>query len=338
MKATSLEPIFLAVTTDIAPLKTMFRRSRAMSQVRHAIGETEFNTAYDFFRRTAAEMAERGESDRAVRMIEEFDALIMRAGDESGYLLNIHAALMQILTALCIERDDMERATATAAATLSLLSQEPRRKDEPFLEILATLLYDIAIIHTAGNEFKQAERELEKSLKIFDRLAKADPARYGSAQIMALNASTSVYRSRVKQAELLAHYQASTSVYLQMVNQGIGNATTRLVESLLTEGRTLADMGRHREAVQFFTRALKYSTKIEPELTLAQLQMTVDLGESMLQVPAMRDKGVHLLNTMLHKATKINAAEEHRRIVDILVNAKSRSRDILWLWHKIFPR
>ena len=306
MKATSLEPIFLAVTTDIAPLKTMFRRSRAMSQVRHAIGETEFNTAYDFFRRTAAEMAERGESDRAVRMIEEFDALIMRAGDESGYLLNIHAALMQILTALCIERDDMERATATAAATLSLLSQEPRRKDEPFLEILATLLYDIAIIHTA--------------------------------QIMALNASTSVYRSRVKQAELLAHYQASTSVYLQMVNQGIGDATTRLVESLLTEGRTLADMGRHREAVQFFTRALKYSTKIEPELTLAQLQMTVDLGESMLQVPAMRDKGVHLLNTMLHKATKINATEEHRRIVDILVNAKSRSRDILWLWHKIFPR
>lgn len=338
MKATSLEPIFLAVTTDIAPLKTMFRRSRAMSQVRHAIGETEFNTAYDFFRRTAAEMAERGESDRAVRMIEEFDALIMRAGDESGYLLNIHAALMQILTALCIERDDMERATATAATTLSLLSQEPRRKDEPFLEILATLLYDIAIIHTAGNEFKQAERELEKSLKIFDRLAKADPARYGSAQIMALNASTSVYRSRVKQAELLAHYQASTSVYLQMVNQGIGDATTRLVESLLTEGRTLADMGRHREAVQFFTRALKYSTKIEPELTLAQLQMTVDLGESMLQVPAMRDKGVHLLNTMLHKATKINATEEHRRIVDILVNAKSRSRDILWLWHKIFPR
>ena len=58
----------------------------------------------------------------------------------------------------------------------------------------------------------------------------------------------------------------------------------------------------------------------------------------MLQIPAMRDKGVHLLNTMLHKATKINAGEEHRRIVDILVNAKSRSLDILSLWHKVFPR
>ena len=338
MKPTSLESVFLSVTTDVAPLRAIFRRSRAMAQVRHAIGEADFNTAYDFFRRTAVEMVERGETARAIRSIVDIDALIMRAGDESGHLLNIHAALMQILTALYIENGEMDLATSTAASTLNLLSQEPRRKDEPFLEILAALLYDIAYIHVGGNEFKQAERELEKSLKIFERLAKTDPNRYGSAHIMALNASTSVYRSRVKQAELLAHYQAATSTYLQMVNEGIGDATSRLIESLLTEGRTLADMGRHREAVQYFSRALKYSTKLSPDFTREQLVMSIDLGESMLQIPAMRDKGVHLLNTMLHKATKVNAGEEHRRIVDILVNAKSRSLDILSLWHKVFPR
>ncbi len=58
----------------------------------------------------------------------------------------------------------------------------------------------------------------------------------------------------------------------------------------------------------------------------------------MLSVSAMREKGVHLLNTMLHKATKINALDEHRLIVDALYHAKSRSLDILSLWHKVFPK
>ena len=123
-----------------------------------------------------------------------------------------------------------------------------------------------------------------------------------------------------------------------MVNSGIEDATSRLVESLYTEGRTLAQMGRHREAVQYLTRALKYLTKINPIFDLRQLTMSIDLGEALLNVPASRDKGIHLLNTMLHKATKINAGEEHRRIVDILLNAKSRRLDILGIWHKVFPK
>ena len=41
---------------------------------------------------------------------------------------------------------------------------------------------------------------------------------------------------------------------------------------------------------------------------------------------------------MLHKATKINALDEHRLIVDALYHAKSRSLDILSLWHKVFPK
>ena len=52
----------------------------------------------------------------------------------------------------------------------------------------------------------------------------------------------------------------------------------------------------------------------------------------------MKDTATHLINTMLHKATKINATDEHRRIVDRLYNAKSSSLDILGLWHKVFPK
>lgn len=338
MKPISLEAIFSQATTDTTALRALFKRTRAMAEVRHAIGDTEFNTAYDFFRATAAEMIERGEIDRAIDTLNEIDTLIARSGEEEGHLLNIHAALMQILTALYIEKGNMEQAMSTAAATLNLLAQEPKRKDEPFLSVLGALLYDIAYLHGERKEYKQAERELEKSLKIFERLAKSNPERYARAHVMALNAATAVYRNRVKQAELLAHYQVATSTYLQLMDSGVDDAATRLVESLTSEGDTLAQMGRHREAIQYYTRALKYLTKLESDFSLQQLILSIALGESMLQIAAMRDKGVHLLNTMLHKATKLNAADQHRRIVDSLVNAKSRSLDILGLWHKVFPK
>lgn len=338
MKAISLESVFITPDTDTEELRSLARRNPSMAELRHALGGVSFNTAYDFFRAMAIDRIERGEAMRAIALIQETDALLMRAGGEEGRRLDMHAALMQILTALQIEQDDITEAVVTAATTLSLLAQEPKRKDEPFLEVLGCLLYDVAFLHAGRSEFKQAERELEKALKIFERLAKVNPSRYGSAVIMAQNASTSIYRSRVKQVNLLAHYQVATSTYLQMVNSGIEDATARLVDSLHTEGRTLAQMGRHRDAVQYFTRALKYLTKLNPVFDRRQLEMSIDLGEALLNVPASRDKGIHLLNTMLHKATKINAEADHRRIVDILVNAKSRRLDILGLWHKVFPR
>jgi len=338
MKPISLESVFSQPTTDTSTLRALLKRTKAMAEIRHAVGETEFNTAYDFFRTSAAEMVERGDIDRAITTLNEIDTLITRNGDEEGHLLNIHSALMQILTALYIEKGDKEQAMATAAATLNLLAQEPKRKDEPFLSVLGALLYDIAYLHGERKEYKQAERELEKSLKIFERLAKTDPERYASAHVMALNAATAVYRNRVKQAELLAHYQAATSTYLHLIATGVEDAASRLVESLTSEGDTLTQMGRHREAIQYYTRALKYLTKMEADFSLQQLHLSISLGESMLKIAAMRDKGIHLLNTMLHKATKINASQDHRRIVDILVNAKSRSLDILGLWHKVFPK
>lgn len=340
MKAISLEPVFAKPTTDIAPLLSLVKRNRSMSELRHAIGEVDFDVAYDFLRSAAIEMVDNGEIDKAIAGVQEIDALINRSGEGENdrHLLDIHAALMQILTALFIEKEDTDSAMASAASALTLLSQEAKRKDEPFMAILGSLLYDIAYLHTQRKEYRQAERELAKSLKIFERLAKTKPERYATPHVMALNAATATYRNRVRQAELLAHYQAATSTYLQLVNSGVGDATGRLVDSITAEGDTLAQMGRHREAMQYYTRALKYLTKIEPEFTLKQLHLSIRLGEAMLKVGPMKEKGIHLLNTMLHKATKINATEEHRRIVDILFNAKSSSLDILGLWHKVFPK
>lgn len=336
MKTTSLEPIFLGKDTDTTLLDQAGKQG--LKALRQAVGQADFNTVYDYFRMRAAQEAEAGRIPQAMAAIQAADRLITRKGEQPGHMLNVHAALSQILTALQIEAGQAEEASKTAAYTLELLAQDARRKDQPFLLTLGALLYDIALLHSGQNQFKQAERELEKAARIFERLAKTAPARYAPAHIMTLNAATTAYHSRVRQAELLAHYQAATAVYMQMVNQGIGDATGRLIESLHTEGQTLAQMNRHREAVQYFSRALKYLTKLQPEFTLDQLRLSISLGQSMLHLEPMRDKAVHLFNTMLHKATKIGAEAQHRQIVEILLNAKSRTTDILGFWHKMFPK
>lgn len=341
MKPLSLEPVFLPATADTTHIRARLKKVRDPEDSISALLGTDFDTAYDMLRTTAAAGTAADEAAQVTSTLAEMDSVLSAADSEwenDSQRIILHAAILQILTALHIEQNSLDDAAVTAARALSLLARDPKRKDTPFLQVLGCLLYDISHLHGERGEFKQAEREVEKSIKVFERLAKTNPDRYASPHVMALNGATSVYRNRVKQAELLAHYQAATSSYLQMLNSGVEDAAARLVESLTAEGDTLARMGRHREAIQYYSRALKYLTRLEPAFTLHQLRLSIALGKSMLSVSAMREKGVHLLNTMLHKATKINALDEHRLIVDALYHAKSRSLDILSLWHKVFPK
>jgi hypothetical protein len=175
-------------------------------------------------------------------------------------------------------------------------------------------------------------------MHIFERLARLNPDRYGPAHMMSVNAATQIYRSRERQTAALANAHEATAAYLTDAAAGVEGAAMLLIDSLAQEGRTLAKMSRQREAVQYFTRALKYLAKLQPDFGLQHLELSIDLGEALLEVKATREKGVHLLNTMLHKATKLNADDQHRRIVEILYNAKHGSIDILSFWHKLFPR
>lgn len=335
---TSLDPLFIPAQASDGVSLQILRGDINATELRHTLDGMPFNTVYDFLRSAAFSMITEGRTDEAITLIRDFDVVVSRIGEESASLLNIHAALMQILTALYIHAELSTDALQSGAVVLNLLAQSPKRKDEPFLAILASLLYDISLIHSSRDENKQAEREIEKSMKLFERLARQNADRYGAAHLLALNASTSVYKSRVKQANTLAQYQAATSTYLQMLNEGMEDAGMRLIESLTTEGRTLVKMNRQREAVQYFTRALKLLTKISPDFDLMQLNLSIDLGHALLSLKGTREKGIHLLNTMLYKASKLNADDEHRRIVDILVAAKNPALDIFTFWHKLFPR
>ncbi|MDE5785786.1 MAG: hypothetical protein K2H98_04560 [Duncaniella sp.] len=332
MKPTSLEQVFASPAG-----LTSLSGADATEMVRTLV-EMPFNDAYDALRIFAGEKIASGDTAEAIGIFSGLDGLLADREDTSQHALDIHAAVKQVLTALHIEADDADSALTSAAATLSLLAVTPRRKDEPFMAILAAQLYDLAYVHSRRKEFRQAERNIEKAMRLLERLARTNPARYGAAHILALNAVTVVCRSREQQAQLLEQYQASTNTYLQMVNAGVGDATGRLVDSIATEGETLARMGRFREAVQYYVRAIRYLTRIEETMSLRQLSLSISLGDAMLHLEPMREKAIHLLNTLLHKATRLNADAEHRRIVEILASSRSRDLDILGFWHKIFPK
>lgn len=334
---TSLDKVFIAVDNQQS-LRVLeaYREGRGLFALRHGLAQASLSTIIDTLRLVAQTMVEDDGISKVTAQMHWLDTLFSRKNSDN--MADVHVAIKQVYVALLVEDEKIDLAMNVAAEALTLLAQNARRKDEDFMSLLAMLLYDLAQIHCVKKEFKQAEREIAKSMKLLERLSKIKPQRYGSAHIMALNASTSIYRSRVDQANLLAHYQVATSTYLAEVNSGILDATTRLITSLENEGNTLSQMNRYREAIHFYTRALKYLTRIEPEFSLQQLQLSIALGEALIQAKASRDKGVHLLNTMLHKATKLNATAEHRRIVEILLNARNSRLDILGLWHKMFPK
>lgn len=334
---TSLDKVFIAVDNQQS-LRVLeaYREGRGLFALRHELAQASLSTIIDTLRLVAQTMVEDDGISKVTAQMHWLDTLFSRKNSDN--VADVLVAIKQVYVALLVEDEKIDLAMNVAAEALTLLAQNARRKDEDFMSLLAMLLYDLAQIHCVKKEFKQAEREIAKSMKLLERLSKIKPQRYGSAHIMALNASTSIYRSRVDQANLLAHYQVATSTYLAEVNSGILDATTRLITSLENEGNTLSQMNRYREAIHFYTRALKYLTRIEPEFSLQQLQLSIALGEALIQAKASRDKGVHLLNTMLHKATKLNATAEHRRIVEILLNARNSRLDILGLWHKMFPK
>lgn len=335
---TQLSPLRLPATTDISPLVALAAEGLNESQLRHALAQLPFNIAYDYLRTEAFRLADSGEAAEAISRIEAFDTMATRRGLEEGPLLDIHAAIMQILTAVRLTTGDIDGAMTDAATALTLLSQSPKRRDEPFLAVLATLLHDIAIIHSARGEYRQAERDIEKSLKLFSRLVNHWPERYTAPHMLAMSASTGICRSRDRQAAMLREHAAATEEYMARLRKGDRSAADALIDSLGNEGITLARMGKQREAVQYLTRALRLLTEAEPEFTPRQLQLSVELGEALLTVKATREKGVHLLNTMLHKATRLHDDTTYRRIASSLRDAGSGNRDILGFWHKMFPR
>lgn len=343
MALNSLNPAFISRNANSGQLSPARRKPHAIDEMLASLLDVDFNTAIDRLHSYAMRHCERNDADTATATLEEMAALLAEKTDLTSAESDLHAALLSTLTALQIERNRYDEALVVGANALSLLASEAKRKDEPFLTILACILFDLAQIQSQRGEIKQAERKIEKSTKILERLARIDANRYGPAHIMALDVASGIYRSAVKQANLLAHAQVATATYLDMINGGeddpaVVTATEGLIDSLTTQGVMLLQMDKPRQAIGFFTRALKLLSRINPENNIQQLTLSVHLGEALIANKATSDKGVHLLNTALHKATKLGADDLHQRITEILGNLKTNRLDIITLWHKFFPK
>lgn len=328
MKSTSLESGFICRAGDALLLK-----GKDMAEAEQMLDNMPFDDAYDLVCVYMRQALDDNTADEAISLLKGF--ALKDSGEEN---ITKHAALMQVVAAALIELGDTDGALEATAGALRILEQEPKRKDEPFRCVLASLLYDLAFIHAGRKEYSAAERSLDKAIKMFDKLAKEDPLRYAGAHVHALNAATSVFRSRIKQVNLLAHYQVATSTYLSMAGTDAPAAVYKLVESLTNEASTLIKLGKTRDAVRYLTRALRYLAKLEPDFSMRQLELSVMLGDALLHTVATRQKGIHLLNTLLPKAKKMKADAMVARIDKLLDERHSSMIDILSLWHKVFPR
>lgn len=328
MKSTSLETGFINRVADSALLP--FENSADAGIIVEAL---PFDGAYDLVSTYMRQSIDSGHVDVAITLISGITT------HNAPYSETIKdAARQQILAAAMIEEGDVDGALVRIADALHILSEYPKRRDTAFRSVLALLLYDLALIHAERKEFHAAERTINKAIKLFEVLAKTNPDRYASAHVYALNVATSAYRSRIKQVNLLAHYQVATSTYISMAANGAPEAVGKLVDSLVREAETLLNLGKPRDAVRYLSRALKYLDKIDPSFSLRKLKVSVMLGEALLHTFTTRQKGVHLLNTLLQKAKKMDAAVEVEHIGRLLDEKTTSLIDILSRWHKIFSR
>ncbi|MDE6191595.1 MAG: hypothetical protein K2G47_08260 [Muribaculum sp.] len=328
MKSTSLEEGFI--------VRHVEGRMPVDGNVSDAVALLEamsFDDACDFVSAYARKSVDGGHGDDAVALLSG-----IASHEAPGDTLLIRAALKQVIAAVLIEQDDIDGALDCIVEALKLLSENAKSKDVRFRSVLASLLYDLATVHAARNEYSAAERTIERSISIFDNLAKSNPQRYGSAHVYALKSATSIYRSRIKQVNLLAHYQVATSTYLSMAADGAPAAVGKLVDSLVNEAETLLKLGKPRDAVRNLSRALKYLDKTEDSFTLRKLKVSVMLGTALLHTFSTRQKGVHLLNTLLQKAKKMGATAQQEQIERLLDENTSSLIDMLSRWHKMFSR
>ncbi|MDE6048552.1 MAG: hypothetical protein K2G09_02515, partial [Paramuribaculum sp.] len=282
----TFEPFFAELTCESGKGAEFLKKGLRLKEISNYVSGLNFIEAYDFCRELVREMVRYGMEAEAIRAIDLINSVLINKGDEKSLLADLRAGLLHIKTGILIYMGKSEEALQTAADCLNLLAQDVKRRDEAFLSVLAAILYDIARLNINRGKYRQAEREIEKSAKIYERLARISPQRYGAAHILAVAAATKTNISKAKQAEMLATLHKSSDGYMQEVNAGVENTAVRLVESLEQEGRTLMKMGREREAVQYFTRSLKYLTKIEDEFSERQLELSVELGEALLGVKA----------------------------------------------------
>ena len=231
---------------------------------------------------------------------------------EAEVLANVVAARLEI--SRLIEAEKYMEALERTIGALQRLKDFPDHDDEEFKAILVALIFDLAEIHYELKDYKRSEKELDALFKVLDPLVVKNPDRFGRLNILAMELSTRILRSKKKTIDMLARQQLNVDALAEKVNSGISNATDRLVDSLCNVGRLLASSGDYREAMKFFSEAIRISKKRTGKVNKKEIKMTAEMAEIMIRVKSMRPRAERLLDAVLPHAIAQGETELEQEI------------------------
>lgn len=238
--------------------------------------------------------------------------------------------------AVQIELNDFSEAlTAGEHAVRMLANLDVERTQEDYMAIVAAVIYNLARVHHIVGENVKAEKELLKAQKLLEKLAKKNKTRFGASIVNAIEASTTIFNSRLKQMNVLAHYQVATDLYLDKAHKGVTQAIYDLVDSLQKEGDLHLKIGNYRDAVKYYTKALRYQKKVTTKMGERELRISINMGRALLHITTRQSTGEQLLRSLLPLAERLDAGNEKNEI-QALLEHKGKSFDFMGFIKKIF--
>jgi len=241
--------------------------------------------------------------------------------------------------ALLIDSGNPSLSLGAAENALLVLSSHQGKKTEDFNAIVAALLYHLALAHHDMGDNSRAAKELTKTHQLLERLAKRNEARFSAMLLMAVEASTEVIKSKTKQMNVLAHYQSASELYMSELKSGDANATrtamSNLVDTLGKEGDIMLEMGNGRNAVKYYTKALRYQKKLGEKMGHRDLQLSIGLAKALMRLINRRAAAEQLLRSLLPLAQRLEATAQVNEIQDLL-NNKNKNMNIMTLLKSIF--
>jgi len=272
----------------------------------------------------------------AEQVIEEF----IYDDERMQQLPELYAAWLWLARmALLIDGGNPSLSLGAAENALLVLSTHTGKKTEDFNAIVAALLYNLALAHHDMGDNSRAAKELTKAQQLLERLTKRNDTRFSAMLLMAVEASTEVIKSKTKQMNVLAHYQSASELYMSELDSGDANATriamSNLVDTLGKEGDIMLEMGNGRNAVKYYTKALRYQKKLGDKMGERDLKLSIGLAKALMRLINRRAAAEQLLRSLLPLAQRLDATAEVHEIQDLL-NNKNKNVNIMTLLKSIF--
>ena len=240
---------------------------------------------------------------------------------------------------LLIDSGNPSLSLGAAENALLVLSNHQGKKNEDFNAIVAALLYNLALAHHDMGDNSRAAKELTKAQQLLERLAKRNDTRFSAMLLMAVEASTEIIKSKTKQMNVLAHYQSASELYMSELDSGDANATrtamSNLVDTLGKEGDIMLEMGNSRNAVKYYTKALRYQKKLGEKMGQRELDLSIGLAKALMRLINRRAAAEQLLRSLLPLAQRLDATAQEHEIQDLL-NNKNKNVNIMTLLKSIF--